>query len=54
MNTQEPRQVYGDSHTLDRPSAAESLTQSRRAERRSHPLDDPSVIEAAVRQGWGN
>ena len=56
MDSQEMQRVYGDSHTLDRPGVDEPTVrtaQSRRA-RPAHPLDDPAVVDAAMRQGWGN
>ena len=55
MDSQELQRVYGDSHTLDRPDANDtSLRAPRRQQRSTHPLDDPAVVDAATRQGWGN
>lgn len=56
MNTEELQQVYGDSHTLDRPTDGEVRSQFRPEPEQVgyHPLDSRAVVESAHDQGWGS
>lgn len=55
MDSLELQRRYGDSHTLDRPSDDDLISRRpRRPATAVNPLDDPTVVDAAIRQGWGN
>jgi hypothetical protein len=56
MNSQELREAYGDSHTLDRPKDGETVhpyVENPETEP-AHPLDHPGVTERAHHQAWGS
>ena len=57
MDSRELQRVYGDSHTLDRPTEPGEVTEAFRVERDAesqHPLDSQEVREMAHDQGWGS